>query len=270
VKHKDKGRLPQFVPLLHSTIDSTAWRAMSHGAKSLYVALKRRVPRGRNQAYVSHRQAVAELKSSRRKIAEWFDELEHYGFIVLAQHGCLGVDGKGKSPHWRLTELGNNSKATADGLSESPTRDFLKWDGVLFERQCKKQNPGSYGGTIPVPAGEPVVVPTWEPLQTESGSHGVAIEETESGSYVRAITSLTTMGALPTGSKEPSKTQAPRITRDRHEDDTSLQTKIIDDPRVQSLARWGEAATRKAWSKPTILSDEPRDLSEFPADDMAA
>jgi hypothetical protein len=50
----------------------------------------------------------------------------------------------------------------------------------------------------------------------------------------------------------------------------SPQTKIIDDPRIRSLARWGEAATRKSWSKPTILSDAPRDLNEFPADDMAA
>ena len=35
---RDKGRLPQFVPLLVSTLDSRAWRAMSHGARSLYVA----------------------------------------------------------------------------------------------------------------------------------------------------------------------------------------------------------------------------------------
>ena len=30
---KDKGRLPQFVPLLHLTIKTPAWLAMSHGAK---------------------------------------------------------------------------------------------------------------------------------------------------------------------------------------------------------------------------------------------
>ena len=40
----------QFVPLLHATMDCPAWRAASHGARSLYIALKRRVPRERNRA----------------------------------------------------------------------------------------------------------------------------------------------------------------------------------------------------------------------------
>jgi hypothetical protein len=31
-----------FVPMLLPTIDSPAWRALSHGARSLYMALKRR------------------------------------------------------------------------------------------------------------------------------------------------------------------------------------------------------------------------------------
>ena len=106
---KDKGRLPQFVPLLHATLDCPAWRATSHGARSLYVALKRRVPRERNVAWVSYKDAIAELKSSKRKIADWFRELQHYGLIVLHSQGCLGTDGKGQSPHWRLTELGKNS-----------------------------------------------------------------------------------------------------------------------------------------------------------------
>ena len=37
-----KNRLPPFVPLLTETLDAAAWRAMSHGAQMLYVALKRR------------------------------------------------------------------------------------------------------------------------------------------------------------------------------------------------------------------------------------
>jgi hypothetical protein len=137
------------VPLLVSTLDSPAWRSLSHGAKALYVSLKRRVPHGRNKAYISYRHAEAELRSSQHKISEWFGELQHYGFIVLATLGSLGVDGKGKSPHWRLTELGVIPKATPDGLPEPPTRDFLKWDGSPFikpKRASKKQNPVSHGG----------------------------------------------------------------------------------------------------------------------------
>ena len=74
------------------------------------------MPRERNKAFVSYRDACKELSNGRHKIREWFAELEHYGFIVLATAGSLGVDGKGKAPHWRLTELGNTSKASADGL----------------------------------------------------------------------------------------------------------------------------------------------------------
>ena len=123
----------QFVPLLHATLDCPAWRAASHGARSLYVALRRRVPRDRNKAFVSYRDACKELSNGRHKIRECFAELEHYGFIVLATAGSLGVDGKGKAPHWRLTELGNTSKASADGRFDPPTRDYLRWDGVPFD-----------------------------------------------------------------------------------------------------------------------------------------
>jgi hypothetical protein len=172
---KDKGRLPPFVPLLISTIDTPAWRAMSHGARSLYVALRRRVPTGRNRAYVSYRHAVIELGSSRRKIGGWFKELEHYGFIVLAVPGSLGVDGKGKATQWRLTELGQTSKAGADGLIEPPTRDFQNWTGELFvgNREartpgsygCEKQKPGSDGGNGVFPTGETVLFPTGETVE---------------------------------------------------------------------------------------------------------
>ena len=41
-KERRKERLPPFVPLLIDTLDQPAWRALSHGARSLYVALKRR------------------------------------------------------------------------------------------------------------------------------------------------------------------------------------------------------------------------------------
>jgi len=50
---------------------------------------------------------------------------------------------------------------------------------------------------------------------------------------------------------------------------TDPATDVADvqkDPRIVSLANWGRAAQRKVWTKPTILSDEPRDLTEFPAE----
>jgi hypothetical protein len=164
------------------------------------------VPRDRNRAYISHRDACKELSNGRRKIREWFAELEHYGFIALALPGSLGVDGEGKAPHWRLTELGNTSKASADGLFEAPGRDYLRWDGVLFDptpfrysrkREYEKQNPGIAVDTTLVSPSTPPLESASTPPQPESGVHGGAIEGELSGVRGGAISRLTTIGKSP-------------------------------------------------------------------------
>jgi hypothetical protein len=68
---------------------------------------------------------------------------EHYGFIDLAAHGSLGIDGKGKAPQWRLTELGDRAR------EQMPTREFHYWDGVLFERKAKTTDPSYSRRTRP-------------------------------------------------------------------------------------------------------------------------
>jgi hypothetical protein len=119
-----------FVKVMLETLDTPAWRALSHGARSLYVALKRRCRNDHNnngKIFLSHRQAAIELGSNRDYVARWFRELEYYGFIVMTRPGFLGVEGKGKAPHWRLTELGYKK--------DPPTRDFLNWNGARFQTQ---------------------------------------------------------------------------------------------------------------------------------------
>jgi hypothetical protein len=121
----DKSEL--FVKVMLDTLDTPAWRAMSHGARNLYVALKRRC---RNDAsnngkiFLSQRQAAIELGSSRNYVGRWFRELQHYGFIVMTKHGNLGLDGAGRSPHWRLTECTYKD--------QPPSRDFMNWAGNKF------------------------------------------------------------------------------------------------------------------------------------------
>jgi hypothetical protein len=70
--------------------------------------------------------------------AAWFQELEHYGFVVKTAGGCLGVDGKGKAPHWRLTELGY--------MGEPPTKDYLSWKGERFRHSRKNRIPSEKTG----------------------------------------------------------------------------------------------------------------------------
>ena len=118
-----KNRLPPFVPLLIDTLDQPAWRAMSLGARLLYVAIKRRYSlnfHNNGKLFLSQRTAARELLSHHNQIARWFRELQHFGFIVMQAPGFLGVEGKGQAPRWRLTELGYTRDA--------PTRDFERWD----------------------------------------------------------------------------------------------------------------------------------------------
>ena len=75
---------------------------------------------------------MAETGSGASEISRWFRELQHYGFIVQTVAGCLGLEGKGKAPHWRLTDAGY--------LKDDPTRDFIKWDGTPFKPKKAARN----------------------------------------------------------------------------------------------------------------------------------
>jgi hypothetical protein len=142
----EKGRLAPFVPLLKDTLSAPAWRAMSHGARSLYVALKLRYSSNFNnngRIFLSQRDAATELNSHHTQIARWFRELRHYGFIVMTDAGCLGVDGKGKAPHWRLTELGY--------MRDPPTKEFMRWTGQSFTPKNLESRAGNPAHPSPEP-----------------------------------------------------------------------------------------------------------------------
>jgi hypothetical protein len=135
------GRLSPFVPLNRDMMKTPAWQALSHGARSLFVALKWHYnKRIGNAVYKSTRDAAKELGSHKDRITRWYRELEYYGFIRQISGGCLGVYGVGKAPHWRLTD--------DHYLGQPPTRDYLKWNGEKYHGQKspayykrKKQNP---------------------------------------------------------------------------------------------------------------------------------
>jgi hypothetical protein len=141
---RHKGRLPPFVPLIKETMKTPAWIAMSLGAKMLYVHLKWRYNTNlQNHVYLSTRMAAQEIGSDKHQIRRWFRELQYYGFTVMVRPGGIGVEGRGKAPHWRLTEEWY--------LGKPPTRDFLLWDGEVFRVQ---KSPKSYLRKIIEPGGE--------------------------------------------------------------------------------------------------------------------
>ena len=203
----------QFVPVLHETLDAPAWLALSHGARLLYVALKREVPRSSNRAYLSYRKAGRALKAGFSKVSEWYAELEHYGFIVLHKHGSLGVDGKGKAPHWRLTELGHAAKAG----TEFPSKDYLRWTGELFDPtpyrirhgrkkwhpgKIKKQNPATPVGNTPLPTAVTPPLPTTVTPKSGSATHEGNIGNGRTVTRVHSKSRFTT-GEADEGGAEP-------------------------------------------------------------------
>src|SRR6516164_7235652 len=127
---KRKGRLPPFIPIIRTTVQTPPWKQLSFGARSLYHVLRgflRHDDFDNGKVYRSYRDAADDLGTkSRTSVQRWFRELEHYGFIVMTTGGCLGVDGEGVAPHWRLTEC---STFDAKGNHIAATRDFERWDG---------------------------------------------------------------------------------------------------------------------------------------------
>jgi hypothetical protein len=188
--------------LFYETTRSPAWKQLSFGSRSLFVALRMRCYRNNGHVYLPTRDAEEELgRGSRNGIANWFRELEHYGFIVQTEPASLGVDGKGKSPHWRITDM-----PTGPGAETSPTKDFLRWDGTVFEPHVapsrkwnptktaalKKQNPGLHVRARVDCTSEPSLDCTSEPTKPVIGSHVQPIQANGDGSHVQPITKLAT------------------------------------------------------------------------------
>jgi hypothetical protein len=186
-----------------------AYRQLSFGARALFTALRTHWFKNNGHVYLSQRDAGEEMgHKNRNDIANWYRELQHYGFIVQTEAASLGVDGKGKAPHWRITDMptrkGNNEQAP-------PTKDFLHWDGTVFERHVgpsrranqtklwalKKQNPGRHVRTTVDDTSVPRVDGTFVPLEPGSGTDVTPISAPQGGTDVTPISRLATVVASP-------------------------------------------------------------------------
>jgi len=140
-KKRKKGHLPPFIPIIRTTVQMPAWKALSYGARSLYHDLRGflRVDNLNNgKVYRAYRDAGEDIGTkSLRSVQRWYRELEHYGFIVMTTPSCLGVYGDGVGAHWRITEC---PTFDAKGTHIAPTRDFDRWDAVLFDDPHKTES----------------------------------------------------------------------------------------------------------------------------------
>ena len=97
----------------------------------------------------------------------------------MTERGYLGLDGKGKAPRWRLTELGF--------MNDPPTKDFLRWRGAKFRDQ-KNQNPGPENAATLDPKTGPLVDPKTGPPKARSGPENGSKGRARSGPENGAIT----------------------------------------------------------------------------------
>ena len=125
-KRRSGDKLPAFTPLIHETMDSPAWRALSLAAKALYPAMKRKL--GGNvglngRLAFSAREGAAYLGANKDTAARALLDLQAKGFLIAREVGSLGATGEGRASLYELTELGGG----ADGR---PAAKFKKWDPV--------------------------------------------------------------------------------------------------------------------------------------------
>jgi Helix-turn-helix domain len=145
MSRKVKGRVETpFVPLTVSVMRTAAWKSLTPYARLVYIALKgnwNNTFNNNGRIFLSLRRASKELGFHKDTIGKALHELEYYGFIVMTRGAYLGVEGKGKAPHWRLTEL-----AWFENKEERfPTRDYDRWDGVLYDPKKNKTLSGPVG-----------------------------------------------------------------------------------------------------------------------------
>jgi len=187
-KSRSSERLQgRFVPLFYETLTSRAYRQLSFGARALFTALRMKCVKNNGHVYLSQRDAAEALgNKDRNAIANWFRELQHYGFTVQTEAAALGIEGKGKAPHWRITDM-----PTRNGNGEviPATKEFLHWDGVLFEPHVapsrrwnsrkqdnvKKQNPGLHVQATVDCTCKPSLDSTCKPPEDGSGCNGESI-----------------------------------------------------------------------------------------------
>jgi hypothetical protein len=121
-------KLAPFIGMDRHQHKSAAFAALSAAAQALLVLYHTKMM---NAVYLSARLGARKINTSKNTAARGLAELEHYGFIVKVQGAHLGVNGIGKSAHYRLTAQPYGNLGA--------TRDYQNWNGDFFSP--KKQNP---------------------------------------------------------------------------------------------------------------------------------
>jgi hypothetical protein len=126
---RDKGRLPAFVPLLKETLASPAWKAMSHGARSLFPTLP----------------AIKIRKNLSRPKVEWAPHLDSCALTRGNLRVCGGSSSQALIDKSQIIEGYNHRTKQCcvlsqdDGTSSSDRR-AIECPKVLFSHRIERQS----------------------------------------------------------------------------------------------------------------------------------
>lgn len=126
-KDRSHDRLPPSVPLFRETIAAPAYRHLSFGARALLTALKARCVKNNGHVYLSQRDVGREIgHENRSDIANWYRELQHYGFIVQTEAGYSASTARG-GRRIGASPICRRGRATMNW----PTRRRISFDGTV-------------------------------------------------------------------------------------------------------------------------------------------
>lgn len=106
---RDEHRAEQFTKMIRNMMDTPAWRALTSTAQALYpwVKMEWKGPQNNNNGRISLpvREAAQKMGCNMKTAARGFHDLQAKGFLILTEHGRMGVEGRGAPPTYEITEL---------------------------------------------------------------------------------------------------------------------------------------------------------------------
>ena len=122
-----------FIFFAHEVHDSSAWRALEHGARSYVLAVWRR-HNGRNTGQISFGQCQAEreLPCNRKQAVRWAKQAQEHGFLEVTSRGHFNDNNKNSHvTKWRLTMEPCKGKPA--------TNDWKRWKPVKKKTALKQR-----------------------------------------------------------------------------------------------------------------------------------
>ena len=224
-----------FAMLHWMVIDSQGWHDLSLASRCAYMELVRKFDGENNGRIAMPARVLGErLNRSPAHAARALRELEDAGFIACTKQGTFRRKDRLAS-EYRLNVLRCDS--------DPPDR---RWNNQKWESDS---NTGEAVRWQKSALKEPTTPPQRHQRDCEGPierSHGNTGE-----THIESTRGIALDGVHPDPPHAPSRVVG--------------ETPDLD-PRLAAMANWEVAAKRKPWSKPNILSDEPRDFAEFPVE----